>query len=179
MAERAVKPSRSPVGRLVALAVLTGLIVSDVTYAQSRPASDPVLERNRALVRRWIEDGFNKHDVAVVDELFRDGFAVNGHVVGRDGIKASMTRHLRGFPDLHVTIEEIVAEGDKVGIWYTVEATHRGEFDGVPPTGRSVRWTGSDLMTIQDGRISEARFLSDSLGLLKQLGMTLSPSVPK
>lgn len=94
---------------------------------------------------------------------------MNGHVVGRDGVKASMRRHLQGFPDLHVTIDDIVAEGDKVSLWYTVEGTHKGEFEGVPATGKRVTWPGADLFRIEGGKISDARFLSDSLGLLKQL----------
>lgn len=60
--------------------------------------------------------------------------------------------------------------GDKVAIWYTAEGTQRGEFDGVLPTGRRVSWTGVDLLRIDGGKIGEARFLSDALGLLRQLG---------
>ena len=131
-------------------------------------------ERNKALVRRWIEEGFNNRSVKIVDELFGERFAVNGHVVGREGLKQSMNRHLAGFPDLHVTIDDIVAEGSKVGLWYTVEGTHRGEFEGVAPTGKQVKWLGVDLLSIEGGQISEGRFISDSLGLLRQLGATVS-----
>ncbi len=126
------------------------------------------------MVRRWIEEGFNKQNLTVVDELFAEQFAVNGQVVGRDGLKASMSRHLLGFPDLYVTIDDIVAEGSKVGIWYTVEGTHRGEFEGILSTGNHVKWSGFDLLSIEAGKISEARFLFDFLGLLKQLGVTVA-----
>jgi steroid delta-isomerase-like uncharacterized protein len=157
-------------------AVLIGVAGSGSAYAQARPdAPDAVTQPNKALVRRWIEDGFNQRRLPVVDELFAERFAVNGHVIGRDGLKQSMSRHLRGFPDLHVTIDEIVAEGNKVGIWYTVDGTHRGEFEGVPPTNKRVSWVGFDLMTVEGGKISEGRFVSDLLGLLKQLGVTVSP----
>jgi steroid delta-isomerase-like uncharacterized protein len=130
-------------------------------------------QHHKALVQRWIEEGFNQHNVAVVDGLFAERFAVNGQVVGRDGVKASMTRHLRGFPDLHVVIDDIIVEGGRVAIWYTVEGTHQGEFEGIAATGKRVRWSGSDLVSIRDGKISEARFLSDVLGILKQLGATV------
>ena len=139
-----------------------------------RPPDSTPSERNRALVWRWIEEGFNQQDMTVVDELFSERFTVNGQVIGRDGLKANMTRHLIGFPDLHVTIDDIVAEGSKVGIWYTVEGTHRGEFEGISPTYKEVKWSGFDLMTLQGGRITEGRFLSDLLGLLRQLGATVS-----
>jgi steroid delta-isomerase-like uncharacterized protein len=131
-------------------------------------------ERNKAFVQRWVEEGFNKRNVAIVDELFADRFAVNGQVIGRDGLKASMSQHFVGFPDLHVTIDDIVAEGYKVGFWYTVEGTHRGDFEGIAATGRRVKWSGFDLLSIEDGKISEARFLSDFLGLLTQLGATVT-----
>jgi steroid delta-isomerase-like uncharacterized protein len=126
--------------------------------------------RNEALVRRWIDEGFNKHHLAVVDELFAEGFAVNGHRIGREGLKQSMTRHLAAFPDLHVTIDDMIAEGGKVGIWYTVEGTHEGEFEAVAATGKRVKWSGFDLLTIEREQISEGRFISDTLGLLRQLG---------
>jgi steroid delta-isomerase-like uncharacterized protein len=136
--------------------------------------SPPPEESNKALVRRWIEEGFNQHNVAVVDELFAERFAVNGQVVGREGLKQNMTRHLSGFPDLHVTIDDMLAEGEKVGMWYTVEGTHGGEFEGIPPTGNHAKWTGFDLFRIEQGKIASARFVSDFHGLLTQLGATVS-----
>jgi steroid delta-isomerase-like uncharacterized protein len=163
----------------VGLAVLIYPARLDSIAAQTGPlVRDAPVERNKALVRRWIEEGFNKRSLIVVDELFAERFAVNGHVIGRDGLKQSMTRHLGGFPDLHVAIDAIVAEGSKVGIWYTVEGTHRGEFENIPPTGRQVKWYGFDLLTIEGGKISEGRFVSDLLGLLRQLGATVSPPRP-
>jgi predicted ester cyclase len=75
-----------------------------------------------------------------------------------------------GFPDLHVTIDDIIAEGNKVGVWYTVEGTHRGEFAGIAATGNHVKWSGFDLLTVEHRKISQARFLSDFFGLMTQLG---------
>jgi len=129
-----------------------------------------ISDENKALVHRWIEEGFNRQNLVVVDELFAEEFSVNGQTVGRDGLKLSMSRHLMGFPDLHVTIDDVLAEGSKVGIWYTVEGTHRGEFEGIPATGKRVKWSGFDLLTVEHGKISEARFLSDFFGLMTQLG---------
>jgi steroid delta-isomerase-like uncharacterized protein len=152
------------------------------TTGCQRPAPDirdAPTEHNKDLVRRWIEEGFNQRRLTVVDELFAEHPAINGQVIERNGVKQSMSRHLAGFPDLHVTIDHIVAEGSQVDIWYTVEGTHQGEFEGIPPTGNHVTWVGVDLFTIEGGKISEARFLSDFLGLLTQLGATVSrPGVP-
>jgi len=156
------------------------ILATAVGCRQQPPdTKDASAERNKTLVRRWIDEGFNQRSLTVVDELFSEQFAVNGRVIGRDGLKQSMSRHLGGFPDLRVTIVDILAEGPKVGIWYTVEGTHEGEFEAIPPTGTRVKWEGFDLFGIEDGRIANARFLSDFHGLLTQLGATLSlPSAP-
>jgi steroid delta-isomerase-like uncharacterized protein len=144
--------------------------------AQSaQPVRTVNLEENKALVRRWIEDGFNKRNLAAIDEIFVEDFSVSGQRIGRTGLKQSMTRRFTAFPDLQVTITEVIAEGDKVVIWYTARGTHRGEFEGVRPTGKLVNWIGSDLLRIAAGKIVEGWFLDDSLGLLRQLGATFSP----
>ena len=146
-----------------------------IAAAQSREAPTPaVAAQNKAVVRRWIEDGFNKKVMTVVDALFAESVIINGSAVPRAGVKQNMSRHITAFPDLRVTIEEIVAEGNNVGIWYVVEATQKGEFEGIPATGKQVKWSGCDLLRLENGRIVEARFLSDSLGLMRQLGATLS-----
>ena len=168
-------------GRAIRARRLTGavfwLAILATTLACQQQPSDTTeasTERNKALVRRWIEEGFNQRSLRVVDELFTEQVAVNGQMIGRDGLKQSMSRHLGGFPDLHVTIDDIAAEGKKVGIWYTVEGTHRGEFEAIPATGNHVKWVGVDLFSFDGGKISEARFLSDFQGLLTQLGATVS-----
>jgi steroid delta-isomerase-like uncharacterized protein len=133
------------------------------------------MEQKEALARRFLEEGFNGRRLAVVDEIFAPDFAVNGQVVGRAGLKQSMGRFLGAFPDLQVTIDEIVGEGDLVGIWYTAEGTHRAEFQGIPASGKRVKWVGADLFHVEGGTIARARFVDDSLGVLRQLGVTLSP----
>jgi predicted ester cyclase len=124
------------------------------------------LDQHKALVRRWIEEGFNRRDLKVVDEIFVDDFIVNGQGIGRGGLKQSMSRYLTAFPDLRVTITEIVAEGNKVGIWYTVQGTQKGEFEGFRPTDKQVSWFGADLLRLASGKIVDGRFVDDSLGAL-------------
>lgn len=156
------------------LLVATGVAVArGVSFTQRADAND--VERNKAIVRRWIEEGFNRKNVNVVDDLFGDDFAVSGQRIGRAGLKQVMNQRLAAFPDLHVSILEILGEGDKVVIWYSAEGTQRGEFDGVRPTGKRASWLGSDILRIERGTIVEARFLDDALGLLRQLGATLTP----
>ncbi len=113
----------------VALNCLFCLAGSGSVGASAEPRAGEVSpEQHKTLARRWIEEGFNKRDLKVVDEIFDEGFAVNGQRIGREGLRQSMRRFLTAFPDLQVTITDIIAEGDKVGMWYSVQGTHRGEF---------------------------------------------------
>jgi predicted ester cyclase len=154
------------------LVVFSTAVLAIIAGCESQPIerTEGVSDENKAFVHRWIEEGFNGQNLAVVDELFAQRFSVNGQTIGRDGLKGSMTRHLMGFPDLHVTIDDIIAEGDKVGVWYTAEGTHQGEFAGIAATGNHVKWSGFDLLTVEHRKISQARFLSDFFGLMTQLG---------
>lgn len=146
--------------------------------AQS-PPSQLEIEQNKALVRRWIEEGFNKKEPKVADEIFVESISINGVMVSRENLKQNMRRRFTAFPDLIVRIEEILGEGDKVVIWYTAQGTHKGEFEGFTPTGRHVKWFGVDLVRIESGKIVQARFIDDSMGLMRQLGGTLSPPLTK
>jgi steroid delta-isomerase-like uncharacterized protein len=136
------------------------------------------LDANKALVRRWVEEGFNRRDLNVIDAIFAEDFAVNKSAIGRRGLKQGMTARFAAFPDLRVSIVEIIAEGDKVGIWYTAQGTQRGEFEGVRPTDKQASWFGSDFLRVEDGKIVEGWFVDDSLGLWRQLGIipALSPT---
>jgi predicted ester cyclase len=142
---------------------------------QSGPSSqrDLSTERHTTLVQRWFEEGFNQHQLNVVDEVFTERVSINGQVVSRSAIKQNMTRHLSGFPDLHVTLDDTIAEGNRVDVWYTVAGTHLGEFEGLAPTGKRVMWTGVDHFRIAGDRVSDVRFLSDLHGLLTQLDSRL------
>jgi Predicted ester cyclase len=159
---------------VVLLLASSGLLaVSNAQAAAAQEQSET--EANKALVRRWIEEGFNGRNPQVVDAIFAETVSVNGQPVGRENLKRSMSQRLAAFPDLHVTIDVIVGEGNRIGMWYTAQATHGGEFEGIPPSGRQVRWIGVDLLLIEGGRIAKATFVDDALGLMRQLGATVSP----
>ena len=156
--------------RLSLTAALGAAILVTVAGCERPSRANQAIAANKSLVLSWFEEGFNHHNPMVVDGLFVSEPVINGNPVPRDGVKQNMNRHLTGFPDLHVTIDDVVAEEQKVTVWYTVEGTHRGEFEGVAPTGRRVKWAGVDLFRIERNRIAEARFISDLHGLLTQLG---------
>jgi predicted ester cyclase len=151
--------------RLCALLVVLGVAVG---AAPAQRTDD--LDRHKAIARRWIEDGFNRGNLDVVAEIFADGVIVNGQRVGRQGLRDGMSARFAAFPDLQVDLTATVAEADEVAIWYTARGTHRGDFGAVRATGKSATWTGSDLLRFDGNTIVEARFLDDSLGLMRQLG---------
>ena len=130
-------------------------------------------EDNKALVRRFY--GESVHNPALLDELLAPGYVL--HLPGRptmSGIepaKQLMVAYTSGFPDLQLTTEDMVAEGDKVAIRNTWRGTHQGTFQGVSPTGKQVTFTGSDIFHFEDGKIAEQWADLDALGLMQQLGL--------
>jgi predicted ester cyclase len=138
-----------------------------------RGAYPVTTEDNKALVRRFY--GESVHCPALLDELLAPTYVL--HLPGRppiSGIEAAkqlMVAYTSGFPDLQLTTEDTVAEGDKVAIRNTWRGTHRGAFQGVPPTGRHVTFTGSDIFHCVGGKIAEQWADLDTLGLMQQLGV--------
>jgi steroid delta-isomerase-like uncharacterized protein len=92
-------------------------------------------------------------------------------VTGAEALKHVWAVLLEAFPDLHLTVEDIIAEGDKVVVRNTVTGTHRGEYMGLPPTGKSVTYNEIFIFRIVDGRIAETWGVVDVLSQMKQLGV--------
>ena len=130
-------------------------------------------EENKAVVHRcW--DAINKHNLAGVFEDCAPDYVIHGTGVFPDmdlaGAKQLTTAFWAAFPDMHVVVEDMIAEGDKVVSRYTIRATHQGEFMGIPPTGKQVSWTGIGIDRIKDGKFVEGWMNEDNLGLMQQLG---------
>ena len=88
---------------------------------------------------------------------------------GVEALKAVITAFRTSFPDLHFTVEEIIAEGDKVAYRWTSHGTHQGEYEGIAPTGKPITATGITILRIVDGKVVEDRFESSSPDLKQQL----------
>jgi len=136
-------------------------------------------ETNKALVRRAVEDVWNGGDFAAVDALVTRDVLIHASLPGNDihgpeGIRQFYGALREAFPDIHFTIEDQVAEGDRVVTRWTARATHTGAFQGIPPTGRQVSLAGIDIDRIVSGKVVECWPVADELGLLQQLG-ALSP----
>ena len=133
-------------------------------------------EANKAIVRRLYEEAFNHaSDLKVIDEFiavdFRDHAGPPGLPPGREGFRMLIAAWRHAFPDISVTVDMAVAQGDTVAIAWTGGGTHRGELMGIPPTGVAGRITGVIFNRLVDGRIVERWGNSDDLGLLQQLGV--------
>jgi steroid delta-isomerase-like uncharacterized protein len=132
------------------------------------------LEENKAIHQRAIEEIWNQGKLDVADELLTANFVFHepsGDINGPEGYKQFVTMYLTGFPDLKFTIEEHIAEGDKVVGRWTCRSTHTGEFMGIAPTGKKLEITGISMVRIADGKIAEEWVSWDGLGLLQQLGV--------
>ncbi|MGH2534691.1 MAG: ester cyclase [Thermomicrobiales bacterium] len=135
-------------------------------------------EQNKMLVRRGIEEIYNRGNLAVVDEVAASDFVIHlpsEEIHGPEGAKQYVAALRGAFPDLHITIEDQIADGDKVVTRWTARATHTGAFQGIPPTGKRGSMTGIDIDRIADGKIVECWVNSDDLGLLQQLGVIPTP----
>ena len=94
---------------------------------------------------------------------------------GPEAFKQTRAMMYSGFPDLHLTIEEMVAEGEKVAELLSARGTHDGEFMDVAPTGKWAEWQGQALFHISEGKVLECRGMPDMLGLMQQIGAVLAP----
>jgi len=131
-------------------------------------------ERNKDIVRR-LTDSFNVQDMSVIDELVAKDYVDNGpfhgQQPGREGMKQAHRTFYTGFPDIYETIDDIFAEDNRVVVRWTCRGTHKGNFAGIPATGKKVKVTGIDIYRLVDGRVVENWHNTDGLGLLDQLGM--------
>ncbi len=137
-------------------------------------------EQNKAIARRNFEEAWNKQNLAVVDELFATDyighFAIHSEPVsGIEAYKQFMSGYFVAFPDARFTIEDILAEGDRVVARWTVRGTHKGELSGIPPTGKQVTVTGMWILRVAGGKIAEQWGIFDALGLMQQLGVVPPP----
>ena len=130
------------------------------------------IEANKALIRRLHEEAEGRGELEIVDAIYAPTFIDARHPErgsGPESVKQHI-RQLRGrFPDLDVTVEDLIAEGDRVVARVTSRGTHRGSFAGVAATGRQITWRGIVIRRLQDGQVVEQWSKFDLFGLLRQL----------
>ncbi len=136
-------------------------------------------EQNKAVIRRLNKEVWNEGNVAVLDEVFAADFvdhtAPPGSTPGREGIKQLFTMFSAAFSDASATMNDLIAEGDKVAWRWTFRGTHIGPFMGIPATGKTITLTGITIDRFADGMIVERWNQADFMGLMQQLGMMSAP----
>ena len=139
-------------------------------------------EQNKALFRQFVEEIFNQGNMSAIDELLAPDFVEHeelppGIPSGREGVKQMTMMFRSAFPDFKTTIDDMVAEGDKVVVRMTWSGTHKGEFMGIPPTGKSVSFGVIDIVRFAGDKFVEHWGLMDSTSMMQQLGAVPAPGM--
>jgi steroid delta-isomerase-like uncharacterized protein len=140
-------------------------------------------ETNKAISRRFLEEVWNKGNLAVLNEITAKDHVNSGPgtlpglPTGPEGSKQLVTVYRNAFPDVHFTIDEQIAEGDKVVTRWTAHGTHKGELVGIPATSKSTTVTGINVDRIANGKIAESWGIFDQFGMLQQLGVIPMPEL--
>lgn len=137
-------------------------------------------EENRALARQWIDRAVNGHDLGQGEAILSADCVMHFSGIpepirGIEAMNALGAAYFAAFPDLHVTVEHELADGDMVTHLYTWTATHKGELQGIPATGKTVTVAGTDAFRIVGGKIVEHWVFDDVMGLMQQLGAIPQP----
>ena len=133
-------------------------------------------EENKVVSRRVAQEIFNGGNLDLADELYAPDYVLHDPSLpedlhGPEGLKQYAAMTLGAFPDARVTVEDQVAEGDKVVSRWTATGTHTGELMGIAPTGRSIEISGITINRFSGGKIAEDWYQSEDLGMMQQLGV--------
>jgi steroid delta-isomerase-like uncharacterized protein len=139
-------------------------------------------EANKNVIRRLVEEVWNKGNLAVADELYTPTYLHHDPAtpdVGRgpESEKKRATMYRTAFPDFRLTVEDIIADGETVAARWSCRGTHKGALGGIAPTGKEFNISGTSIVRFANGKMSEGWINWDALGLMHQLGMV--PELPK
>ncbi len=136
-------------------------------------------EENKAMVRHYFEHVLNEHNLALLGEICTPDIvshtAGTPAVVGLASVQQYIGTFFTAFPDLHFTLEDVVGEGDKVACRYTARGTHKGELQGIAPTGKAMTTTGIGILRFASGKWAEGWLDFDALGMMQQIGAIPTP----
>lgn len=136
---------------------------------------------NKTIVRRIINDVINTGNLAQADALFAPNYVYHGagglELRGPEGFKQLINTYRGAFPDMRITIDDLIAEDDKVVVRWTARGTHQGELTGIAPTGKAVALSGIIVSRLSNGKVVEEFETFDEVSLLRQLGVSTLPAV--
>ena len=131
-------------------------------------------EEHKAVIRRYVEEAWNKGNVDIIDELMAPNYArymgVGAPPLNREGQKQRILGFRRAFPDLRLEVQDLLAEGEKVSFRLLLRGTQQGEFMRVAPTGKPMQVGAVDIARFENGKIVEQWGQTDMLGLMQQIG---------
>jgi steroid delta-isomerase-like uncharacterized protein len=134
---------------------------------------------NKAMVRRVYDEIINQGNLNVADQIFASDYVYRSpgspELRGPEGFKELIAGYRGAFPDLHMTIDELIAEGDAVASRWTASGTHRGELMGIPPSGKQVTISGLIITRFAGGKATDDFEIFDTMGLLQQIGAMPAP----
>lgn len=149
-----------------------------VVIAEISAGKEDGMDQNKEVARRLYEEVLNQHRLELLDEMVKPDYIEHdplpGQGTGLDGAKDRFRMLIEGM-DPHFTIEDLIAEGDRVAVRWTNEGTNVGEFLGIPATGRTYRVPGVDIYRVEDGKLAEHWHVVDMLGHMQQLGLLPMP----
>jgi len=133
-------------------------------------------EANKQVVRRFYDEVMGQGKTDVLDELMVENFIDHGEALfgsepGRQNLKNGVAYTQNIFPDFHVQLHQMIADGDMVGVVGTMTCTQQGDFLGVPTSGNELTWKGIAMFRLENGKIAERWFNSDSLSIATQMGI--------
>ena len=137
------------------------------------------LEANKKFMNYFIEEVINNKNLDAANDLVAEDFIEEipfpGQGPGRAGLKFALQSMFTGFPDMTWTVQEQIAEGEKVVTRFTWTGTHKGDFMGIPPTEKTVEVWGVVIDVVRNGLFAESRIIMDTVSLLQQLGIMPAP----
>jgi steroid delta-isomerase-like uncharacterized protein len=140
------------------------------------------MQTNTDLIARLADEVLTRHNLAALDEIFRADYVEDdpppGMGPGLEGLRQWLAMWIEAFPDVRWTVEEQIADQDRVWSRSTWHGTHQGPFLGVPATGKSVTVAAWTIDRFDAGKIAESRIIMDTLGMMQQLGVIPAPSEP-
>jgi steroid delta-isomerase-like uncharacterized protein len=138
-------------------------------------------EDNKTLVRRYLEQGWSRGNISVLDDILAPNYrlrvlqGISPHedhaTYDINRVKQSVTMYHQAFSELEINPQTIVAEDDRVVVEWTARATHTGAFRSIPPPGKQLSYAGINIYRVEGGKIAEEVYLGDRLGLWQQLGL--------
>jgi steroid delta-isomerase-like uncharacterized protein len=139
---------------------------------------------NKTIVRQLYEEVWNKRRLELVDEIISPSHALHDanlfdSAIGPEAYKRQVTRFITAFPDLRFSVEDVFGEKEKLAVAWTISGTHKGEFMGIPASGKRVSVDGITLNHIVNGKIMDSYISWDALGLMQQLGVVPALGQPK